>query len=223
MKPPFYKRLLKYFAKAIVGLFILIATYLAIACLLSFIGTNPKPVSCAAQQHIYITSNGLHLNFILPVDSIEQKLLTKLQVPNGVEYLSFGWGDKKFYLETPTWDDLRWGTTLRALLWKTDGAMHLTHYSRRSDDWTRVNLCPSQYEQLTSYIQRTFKENSKGAFIKIPNAGYTDRDAFYEAKGHYSAFYTCNNWVNAGLKRAAVKTSIWSPFDFGVLHHLRTP
>jgi len=38
--------------------------------------------------------------------------------------------------------------------------------------------------------------------------------------GSFSLFNTCNVWVNKALKVTGIETSVWSPFDFGVLHHL---
>ena len=55
---------------------------------------------------------------------------------------------------------------------------------------------------------------------KLDVEGYNSYDSFFEAKGSFSFYRTCNIWVNKALKVIGVKTSIWSPFDFGVLHHL---
>ncbi|MFM7854609.1 MAG: DUF2459 domain-containing protein [Flammeovirgaceae bacterium] len=46
---------------------------------------------------------------------------------------------------------------------------------------------------------------------------YWDNDSFYEAKGTYNLFFTCNTWVNEGLKKAGLKACLWTPFDSGLL------
>ncbi|NJO90589.1 MAG: DUF2459 domain-containing protein, partial [Chloroflexia bacterium] len=43
---------------------------------------------------------------------------------------------------------------------------------------------------------------------------------YFQAKGKYSLFFTCNNWANRGLKKAGVKNAVWAPFDKSVLYHL---
>jgi len=39
-------------------------------------------------------------------------------------------------------------------------------------------------------------------------------------KGSFSCFKTCNTWTNQTLKKAEIKTAIWTPFDSGILKHL---
>ncbi|MDH5604732.1 MAG: DUF2459 domain-containing protein, partial [Cyclobacteriaceae bacterium] len=67
----------------------------------------------------------------------------------------------------------------------------------------------------------TFFKNSMEELQLIPNASYGYNDRFYDSRGYYTLFNTCNTWVNEALKHAEVITSVWSPFDFGVLYHLR--
>jgi len=33
------------------------------------------------------------------------------------DWLAFGWGDKGFYLNTPTWADLKFSTAVKAAFW----------------------------------------------------------------------------------------------------------
>lgn len=99
--------------------------------------------------------------------------------------------------------------------------MHLTDYRRQDNSWIPLVLCERQVDSLRNYIRQSFKTNENDQFLEILDAGYTDNDRFFEATGHYPCFKTCNNWVNIGLKKAGVKTVIWSPFDYGVMHHLQ--
>lgn len=45
---------------------------------------------------------------------------------------------------------------------------------------------------------------------------YGDHDAFYEAKGRYSLFHTCNTWANNALKACGQKACWWTPFSTGI-------
>jgi len=107
-----------------------------------------------------------------------------------------------------------------AQIWQSETVMHLTEYRRPRADWVPVAVCPEQLSPLINYLQASFASDETGQIVEIPASGYTNRDTFYEAKGSYSCFRTCNNWANQALKAAKVKTALWSPFDKGVLYHL---
>lgn len=167
-----------------------------------------------------MATNGVHLYLLLPVDNIQEPLLKKLPVNNWVSYVSFGWGDKEFYINTPEWNDLTFGTAFRALFTRSETAMHVTLYYKRYEYWREVELCPSQLKALNDYIHNSFRANDKHDLIPVEADKYSDDDYFFSARGNYSIIKTSNIWVNRALKEAKVKTSVWSPFDFGVLHHL---
>ena len=42
---------------------------------------------------------------------------------------------------------------------------------------------------------------------------------FYEAKGSYSLFYTCNSWANQALKAANQKAALHTLTDTGIFRH----
>ena len=50
---------------------------------------------------------------------------------------------------------------------------------------------------------------------------YPQLNSFYEAKGSYSFFYTCNTWANNGLKAMGQKAALWTPSDFGIFQHYK--
>lgn len=212
---------LKYLLRFLLGILALLILYGLSGVILSVLPTRPEVVSCEEKQEIYIASNGVHLNLIIPTEIMPRDLLQELSIPERAEFVSFGWGDKRFYLETPTWGQLKPETTLRAIFLKTESALHVEHYQGRSSNWHPQPLCPTQCGRLIDFVVDTFARDETGQIRRIDAPGYGQNDAFYEARGHYSFIRTCNNWVNIGLKRAHVKTSIWSPFDFGVLYHLK--
>ena len=83
-----------------------------------------------------------------------------------------------------------------------------------------MELCPSQLNDLMAYINASFKKDNLNRKKIIPQKGYSRYDEFYEGVGSYSIFKTCNIWVNKALKKAEVKTALWSPFDKGILFHI---
>ena len=211
-------KLLKQFFIFLISAVIL---YFVAALILSFLKTHPPKTDCLAENEIYITTNGVHLDIVLPVENVKPELLNQLEILPGTKYVSFGWGDREFYINTPEWKDLTFKTTFKALFLKSETAMHVTCYSTSYSSWRNIKICSSQIDLLNKYIEKSFSKNENGGLQKIAVPGYYESDFFYEATGSFSLFNTCNVWVNKALKVTGIQTSVWSPFDLGVLYHLR--
>jgi len=106
-------------------------------------------------------------------------------------------------------------------LFRSPTAMHVTQYTKIEKHWIPISVCDQQIQIINQHIAETFERDANGAIQEIVDAGYTPEDRFYEAHGNYTGIKTCNIWVNQGLKKAAIKTSRWSPFVFGILHHAK--
>ncbi len=214
------RRALSFIGKILLILLSAILLYGLIAVLLSIITTRPASVECAEGREIFIASTGVHLDIILSPDLLSDEKRVQLELLPGTQYVAFGWGDKDFYVNTPTWGDMTFWTTFKALFLKSDSIVHVTQHNRKYKHWKKVNLCEAQMEPLIAYIWSSFELEENGRILEIKNSDYATNDTFYEAKGSYSIFKTCNNWVNIGLKKAQVKTALWSPFGFGVMTYL---
>ena len=203
--------------KILAGIVAICVLYVGVAYLCSFIPTRPNKRPGPLPHTLYVHSNGVHTDMILPVELLPADLVRQLQPVPGTRYLGIGWGDKGFYLDTPTWAELKFSTAFRAMVLKSPTAMHVTHYSRIGDDWFAFPIDGEQLEIFHTYLWSSFQTPQAGVIVPIPDSGYTPRDFFYEANGNYQAFQTCNEWVNDALKLMHVKTAIWSPFDWGIL------
>lgn len=204
------------------GFFIFLLSLLGygfLALLLTFIPLSGSSENCAESQDIYVSSNGVHLYFVVPRGFLSPAFAEKLPVPEAANFLYFGWGERDFYRQTPTWWDLSLGVALKAALWPTASAMHLSYYQRAREKWKKVALCPEQQGQLREFIESSFRQ-IEGRLQPLEAEGYSRAHFFFEAEGCYSALYTCNTWVNRGLQKAGIRSSWWTPFDFGVLYHL---
>jgi len=216
-----FHRIFKLLKLVLVSLFSAILLYFISALILSVLKTPPPKLNCLAENEIFITTNGVHVDIILPKENIDFELLQELEIIPGTKYISFGWGDKDFYINTPEWKDLTFKTAFKALFLKSETAMHVTCYRNSYTEWRKIKLCSSQLNSLKSYIEKSFQKNENGTLWKIDVPGYNETDAFYDAKGSFSCFKTCNVWANKALKVTGVETSVWSPFDFGILYHLK--
>jgi uncharacterized protein (TIGR02117 family) len=214
----FFLRILK---RVVFSLTAVLGVYLFFSILFSLLPTHPPDHACPAEAEVFISSNGVHLDIIVPVDALDPQIFQQLDVLPHTQFISFGWGDKLFYVETPEWSDLTFYVAMQALFLKSESAMHVTCLPRSFPSWKRLALCEWQLQRLNDYIHNSFKTTESGDFIKMSCEGYNPYDAFYDARGSFSLFRTCNVWVNSALKEMEVKTSVWSPFDLGVLYHMK--
>ena len=208
------KKILKW----IITLFLIPVVYLFVSLILTFIPVNNEDIDTEKNKSIYLNSNGVHLSIIIPKNQLDSKLLNGLRYFKNDNYFSFGWGDKNFYLNTPTWSDLTFNNAFKALFVNSSSLIHLTRYSTTSDDWVEIKVNKNQLYKINQYIYKTFYLNPLDKKEILNNKGYTNNDDFYEALGSFSCFKTCNSWVNSGLKNSNIKACLWTPFDFGLLY-----
>jgi len=202
------------------AIFFVILLYFLFAFLLSIIPINSwKQSDEPKTETIYLTTNGIHLDFVFKRKDVE-KYHAALDIEPKHQFIAIGWGDEGFYLNTKTWGDLEYRTLVNALFLKSEAAMHVTRYQNLSNNAVELQLSKVQLEQIIDYSISSFDKNLENNFEKIPDAAYFDNDNFYKAKGSYNCIKTCNEWINIGLKKANVKTSIWSPFDKGILYQV---
>ena len=191
--------------------------YIIVSLILTAITIDRKIENQVSDKSIYLSTNGVHLEIVIPKENIDSILLSGLKLNGNENYLSFGWGDENFYINTSTWGDLTFKNTFRAMFLKSTTLMHITRYKRKRSDWVEVKVNESELRNLNTYLQNTFKTNENGMKIILENQGYTSTDDFYKSKGSYSCFKTCNSWVNTGFKESGLKSCLWTPFDFGLM------
>ena len=101
--------------------------------------------------------------------------------------------------------------------------MHVTYFLRKPIESQSIKNCviiKEKYTELIEFIKQWFVINPDMRPQLIPNVGYTSVDNFYEAKGSYYLFRTCNTWTNDALATAGVRTSVLALFENGILRHL---
>ena len=141
-------------------------------------------------------------------------------------YIMIGWGDARFYRETPTWGAIKPGTTLTALFGSGQALMHVDRLPRLPYRGVKkLVLRKDEFLRLLEFVQSHFPIGFEGK--ANAEKGYGADDRFYPISPiayrqgvpdlRYSALFTCNNWVSEGLRRAGIKTGIWTPLPFGVM------
>lgn len=221
------KTTLKFLLKTLLGITTFLILYILAVLIFSRIPVNSNPSKPEKGIEVYLLSNGVHTDIVVPVKSqtIDWSESVQFQHTKSKDttanYLAFGWGDKGFYLNTPTWADLKFSTAFNAASGFSTSAMHCTFYKRMKEDelCKKIIITEKQYQQLVAFIQNSFElENNQIMKIET-DAVYGNHDIFYEAKGSYNLFYTCNTWTNSALKTASQKASLWTVYDKGILYH----
>ncbi|MFK8059053.1 MAG: DUF2459 domain-containing protein [Polaribacter sp.] len=211
-------KIVKKFFKWLFYLFLIPITYVLISLILTSITIDREIDNGLLNKSIYLTTNGVHLDIIIPVKNIDSLLLSGIKKNKTEKYLSFGWGEENFYLNTPTWADLTFKNTFKALFLKSATLIHITRYKNKRLNWIEIKVSESELQKLNNYLSNTFQVDKNGFKMILENRGYSYQDDFYRAKGSYSCFKTCNSWANKAFKESGLKASLWTPFDFGLLN-----
>jgi len=223
------KKTLKILGYAIGGFAAFVVLYLIAAFILSWLSVGKEP-GASNDVGIYILTNGDHTDVVLPVKnqlkdwSREVKFENTISHDTTSKYIALGWGDKGFYLNTPTWAQLKLSAAFKAAFALSTSAIHATYYRNMvvSGSCKKLSISNNQYLRLVAFIDSSFKRDENGQVVNIKtNANYNNNDAFYDAKRKYNLFYTCNTWANNALKAAGQKACVWTPFDKGIFYQYR--
>lgn len=184
----------------------------------------PRPLRAtdlneAGGQQILLVSSAIHTDIAIPLDKFTRRQFSFLEQeglplssPNA-RWIVFGWGGRSFYTETPSWSELKPAPVFKALTVDRSvmhvelaGDIPLSHPSV-----TVLNVGPTGLIRLKGFILSSFKQDSSGNPILLPNAGYGLKDRFYEARGWFNALVGCNTWTAEALRVAGLRTGLWNP------------
>lgn len=232
--PPSDKKRESFFRRSRRWLFRVVASFVVVAVgyvalvLVGLIPVNHDFVPDEDGIDIYISSNGVHTDMFVPVTTSVFDWRTVLleehfQRPTTrFEYVALGWGDREFYVNTPTWEEMSTATTACALLLPTDTIMHAQfgYIRAESDSIRRVRLSIAQYERLVASLRSSFRSDAEGNPVRLNVHTYNSLDCFYGGAGTYHAFNTCNCWTGRMLRESGVKAGWFTPTPYSVLFHL---
>ncbi len=218
---------IRFTLKSILFLLLFLMLYAFVAFILSTIPVNSDQTDDVGEYTVYIKSNGVHTDLVLPIKTNLKDWSEKIKFDHikskdtTHQFIAFGWGDKGFYLDTPEWSDLKFSTAFKAAFHLGTSAMHTTFYKQmnESESCVRITISKEQYQKLIAFIEASFQHDTAGNPIFIQATTYGKNDSFYEACRTYSLFYTCNTWANQALKKAGLKAAVWTPADKGIFYH----
>lgn len=192
--------------------------YLAAGAIGGALPRNPAWHEVEDGVTIYVASNGIHTGIIVPTraEGIDWSGLVRpehIADPRYAgRYLWFGWGEREFYLNTPTWREFSPRMAALALIGSDRTLVHVDHLLAPWPDAHPIRLSPEQYRRLAASIRNSF-DHARSQPIR----GYDVADVFYPARGHYDAIRTCNWWTGEMLAAAGVRIGAWTPFSATVM------
>jgi uncharacterized protein (TIGR02117 family) len=216
----------KWVGRILTGVLAIPALYLLAALAGSIIPMNGGWSEPAEGTTVYIADNGIHADIIMPVKA--QGVDWAPLIPKsdfaaadpGARWIAFGSGERRVYLDTPTWLDIRPRTIWSALA-GGKRVMHVEYVSDPSYAAREIRLRPEEYRRLWAAIRADLALDGRGRPQRIDHPGYGRSDAFYKATGKANAVRTCNAVAAGWLGLAGVKVSVWPPFVPGLLWRYR--
>lgn len=204
--------------RACIALVLLLGAFLGAALVGAIVPRNAGWVEARNGVTVWLGTNGVHTDLTLPVRAAGIDLDTIFPTSDlgrtdiAPTHLAFGWGERRFYLSTPTWDDFTLWAGVRALVLGRDTLLHVDHLGppARGPRWRPIVLSEAQYRRLAAFIVATRRGEAR------PVRGFGPYDLFYPARGRYTPWRTCNSWVGDALAAAGVRVGLWTPFAGGV-------
>lgn len=184
---------------------------------------TPPEAPDAETTHVLLISGPIHYDFALPLtaetraafEALSQAGL-ELHHPNA-RWLLVGWGARDFYTTTGGYGDLSlrsiWravtgdASVLRADLW---GAVPEGH------DLPQIALSSTEYAALLGAIRASFARGPDDAPLPVATPGFTVTDRFFEARGRFHLFQTCNTWISRMIRSAGLSFGAWTPTPYAV-------
>jgi uncharacterized protein (TIGR02117 family) len=189
--------------------------------------------SSPCDVNIYVINGGVHSDILLPVktsnfnwDNFIPLEEIGTDTNQQYQYLSIGWGEHDFFINTPTIAHIKIHTVIKALFYPNNtSVMHVRGFNhlpnKKYVDIKCVRISYDNYLRLIQFIQRTFQLDNTGRVIRLAN-GYNAYGGFYGATGSYSILRNCNNWTAEALRAANVNTPLWSSLSAPIMWHLRS-
>jgi uncharacterized protein (TIGR02117 family) len=167
-------------------------------------------VSCAPQlkesKSVLVTNVGWHTGFFIRSMDATEVLRTMFPELSQSPFVEIGWGDKGFYMSS----GYSWWHGFRALFFSPGSVLHVAGFDEteassylKSLEVFQIYLSDAEFAYLMDYIKDSVVIQG-GRPISLGAALY-GHGAFYESRGRFSLFYTCNSWTSEGLVKAGCK------------------
>ena len=202
------------FPAALIG-FVLVAVAFAL------VPEEGRVQQADGEPPVYVCASLAHADIVLPSRDplIDWSALFPAVAQSGLPPeagLAFGWGDLRFFRETPTWSDIRPSTALGALLGRHATALRVEAVKPPAGNPRCVRLAVDRAgrQALIAHVKASLQTGPDGRPLLEPGGGASE--AYYLATGRYGPLHTCNQWTADALAAAGLPHARFAPFSFGV-------
>lgn len=152
--------------------------------------------------NLYIVKDIIHSDYVF-----ESKDISNI-FPSNKKFTKIGWGDRKIFLETKRWSDLKLIDFMMAFFGLNQTVLRVEYLDEMPSDFKKIDIDERQLEVLKIHIKDSYYGD---IIVKKPN--YYEKGDFYRSKLKYNCVTNCNNWVNYGLYLGRVTNRIWCPLS----------
>lgn len=151
---------------------------------------------------IYICKDAIHSDFIFCAKDVKDLFNTNKK------YIKIGWGDRKIFLETQNWNNLKLKDLFFAFFGLNESVLRIEKLDELNN-CKAIEIDENQLEIIKEYI----KKSHNNRLINKKENYYQNGD-YYESDLNYNCINTCNNWVNKALRKAKISNRIWCPVSY---------
>ncbi|CEJ13390.1 hypothetical protein BN1110_03704 [bacterium YEK0313] len=167
---------------------------------------------------IHVVSHGWHSGIALPREALKAaadaqglgRLVAVLDRFRDYPSVEIGWGEARFYRETPTVGDVQVLSALRALFRPGNAAvLHVVGLTRPApeifvhSDVLALRLGRPGFMRLAAFLDAAVAAAAAGAPQEL-GQGLYGPSLFYAATGTFSVLKVCNHWVGEALAAAGL-------------------
>lgn len=166
---------------------------------------------------VYFLNGPIHYDILLPADPVTrakfgfaQQAGVPIDAP-AVEWIVVGWGSRAFYTSAHSYTDI----SARALWSAVTGDDSVLRIAVAGDisqlPAREIRVTIDEYSRLRAAILASVPEARP-----IAGAGFSRWDAFFEARGRFHLFRTCNVWLAGVMREAGLRFGRWTPTPYAV-------
>lgn len=152
----------------------------------------------------YIIKDNIHADFLFNAELLKDVFYTDKK------YIIVGWGDRKIFLETKEWKDLKLENFIKAFYGLNSSVLRV-QFTNKIPKNKKIKIYKTKYiKNIKKFIKKSFNKKIK------KKKEYNTIGEFYESNLKYNCITNCNNWINMGLRECYVSNKIWTPLSFWI-------
>lgn len=156
----------------------------------------------SGKEKIYIVKDLIHSDYVFTAEQVSDLFEKKSK------FLKVGWGDRKIFLETKRWSNLKIEDFIKAFFGLNKTVLRIENLEYLPKNCKIIMINEQQLKTIKEHIKKSFS----GLPIKKSSSDH-EVGEYYESKLQYNCLTNCNNWVNYGLLISEASNKVWCPLS----------